>query len=72
MSGLRLVLCNMTIGIAHRLWGELALRSADLAHPGGNITGCVNFEHSIGGKRLELLKDTCVSLSKNGEICSLG
>jgi hypothetical protein len=29
-----------------------------LAHPGGNITGFLNFEHSIGGKWLELLKDT--------------
>jgi ABC-type uncharacterized transport system substrate-binding protein len=29
-----------------------------LAHPGGNVTGFVNFEHSIGGKWLELLKDT--------------
>jgi putative tryptophan/tyrosine transport system substrate-binding protein len=30
---------------------------ASLAHPGGNITGFVNFEHSIGGKWLEFLKD---------------
>jgi putative tryptophan/tyrosine transport system substrate-binding protein len=30
---------------------------ASLAHPGGNITGFVNFEHSIGGKWLECLKD---------------
>jgi len=31
---------------------------ASLAHPGGNITGFSNFEHAIGGKWLELLKDT--------------
>jgi ABC-type uncharacterized transport system substrate-binding protein len=30
---------------------------ADLARPGGNITGFANFEHPIGGKWLELLKD---------------
>jgi len=30
---------------------------ASLARPGGNIAGFVNFEHSIGGKWLELLKD---------------
>src|SRR5262245_3219970 len=29
-----------------------------LAHPGGNITGFTTFEYSIGGKWLELLKDT--------------
>ena len=37
---------------------------ADLAHPGGNITGFVNFEHSIGGKWLELLKDTAPGTSR--------
>jgi len=30
---------------------------ADLARPGGNITGFATFEHPIGGKWLELLKD---------------
>ena len=30
---------------------------ASLAHPGGNITGFVNFDYSIGGKLLELLKE---------------
>jgi putative ABC transport system substrate-binding protein len=29
-----------------------------LAHPGGNVTGFTTFEYSIGGKWLELLKDT--------------
>lgn len=28
-----------------------------LAHPGGNITGFTNFEDSMGGKWLELLKE---------------
>jgi putative ABC transport system substrate-binding protein len=28
-----------------------------LAHPGGNITGFINFEYAFGGKWLELLKD---------------
>jgi putative ABC transport system substrate-binding protein len=36
----------------------------DLAHPGGNITGFVNFEHSIGGKWLELLRDTAPGTSR--------
>jgi putative tryptophan/tyrosine transport system substrate-binding protein len=31
---------------------------ANLARPGGNVTGFANFEHPIGGKWLELLKDT--------------
>jgi putative tryptophan/tyrosine transport system substrate-binding protein len=31
---------------------------ADLARPGGNITGFATFEHPIGGKWLELLKDS--------------
>lgn len=31
---------------------------ATLARPGGNITGFTTFEYSIGGKWLELLKDT--------------
>jgi len=31
---------------------------ANLARPGGNITGFSNFEHAIGGKWLELIRDT--------------
>jgi putative tryptophan/tyrosine transport system substrate-binding protein len=31
---------------------------ADLARPNGNVTGFANFEHPIGGKWLEVLKDT--------------
>ena len=30
-----------------------------LARPGGNITGFMTFEYSMGGKWLELLKQTC-------------
>jgi putative tryptophan/tyrosine transport system substrate-binding protein len=30
---------------------------SNLAHPGGNITGFTNFEFSMGGKWLEMLKD---------------
>ena len=30
---------------------------ASLARPGGNVTGFANFEHPIGGKWLDLLKD---------------
>jgi len=37
---------------------------ADLARPGGNITGFVNFEHSIGGKWLELIRDTAPGTSR--------
>jgi putative tryptophan/tyrosine transport system substrate-binding protein len=33
-----------------------------LAHPGGNVTGFTTFEYSIGGKWLELLKDTAPRL----------
>jgi putative tryptophan/tyrosine transport system substrate-binding protein len=33
----------------------------NLAHPGGNVTGFAVFEHAIGGKWLELLKDTAPS-----------
>jgi putative tryptophan/tyrosine transport system substrate-binding protein len=31
---------------------------ANLARPDGNITGFANFEHAIGGKWLELIRDT--------------
>jgi putative ABC transport system substrate-binding protein len=37
---------------------------ASLARPGGNVTGFANFEHPIGGKWLELLKDTASSRSR--------
>jgi putative ABC transport system substrate-binding protein len=36
----------------------------NLAHPGGNITGYVNFEHSVGAKWLSLLKDTAPNVSR--------
>jgi putative tryptophan/tyrosine transport system substrate-binding protein len=37
---------------------------ANLAHPGGNITGYANFEHSVGAKWLSLLKDTVPNVSR--------
>jgi putative tryptophan/tyrosine transport system substrate-binding protein len=35
-----------------------------LAHPGGNITGFTNFEPTMGGKWLEVLKETVPGLSR--------
>jgi putative tryptophan/tyrosine transport system substrate-binding protein len=35
----------------------------NLAHPGGNVTGFANFEASVGGKWLELLKEAAPSIS---------
>lgn len=37
---------------------------ASLAHPGGNITGFVHFERTIGGKWLEVLKEIAPRISK--------
>jgi putative tryptophan/tyrosine transport system substrate-binding protein len=37
---------------------------ANLAHPGGNITGFATFEHAIGGKWLELIKDTVPGVTR--------
>ena len=37
---------------------------ASLAQPGGNITGFTNFEYSMGGKWLELLKDVAPSVRR--------
>jgi putative ABC transport system substrate-binding protein len=37
---------------------------ANLARPGGNVTGFANFEHAIGGKWLELIKDTVPGLTR--------
>ena len=37
---------------------------ASLAQPGGNITGFANYEYPIGGKWLELLKDTAPGRSR--------
>jgi putative tryptophan/tyrosine transport system substrate-binding protein len=34
-----------------------------LAHPGGNITGFASYEASMGGKWLELLKETAPNLT---------
>ncbi len=41
---------------------------ADLAHPGGNITGFTNFEATMGGKWIELLKKITPSLKRVGVI----
>jgi len=35
----------------------------NLAHPGGNVTGFTNFEASVGGKWLELLKEAAPGIS---------
>jgi putative ABC transport system substrate-binding protein len=35
-----------------------------LAHPGGNITGFINFEYAIGGKWLELLKEVAPRVTR--------
>ena len=37
---------------------------ASLARPGGNITGFINFEHSMGGKWLVLLKEAAPMLKR--------
>jgi ABC-type uncharacterized transport system substrate-binding protein len=37
---------------------------ASLAHPGGNITGFINFEHLMGGKWLVLLKEAVPTLKR--------
>jgi putative ABC transport system substrate-binding protein len=39
---------------------------ANLAHPGGNITGFQNFETEIGGKWLELLKEAAPGVRRVG------
>jgi putative ABC transport system substrate-binding protein len=36
----------------------------NLAHPGGNVTGFMNFEYSMGGKWLELLKQIVPQLAR--------
>ena len=38
---------------------------ASLAHPGGNVTGFTNFEPSIGGKWLGLLKEVAPNLGRS-------
>jgi putative ABC transport system substrate-binding protein len=37
---------------------------SSLSHPGGNITGFTHFEHAIGGKWLQLLKEMAPSVNK--------
>src|SRR5205807_8890167 len=36
----------------------------NLAHPGGNITGFTNFESSMGGKWVEMLKEMAPGLAR--------
>jgi putative ABC transport system substrate-binding protein len=48
-------------------FGDAAVRRgivADLAHPGGNITGLTNMGAQLFGKRLELLKETVPKLAR--------
>src|SRR5437899_2494676 len=45
--------------------GDFEIGSS-LARPGGNMTGFVNFEHQIGGKWLDLLKDTAPGRNRIG------
>jgi putative ABC transport system substrate-binding protein len=40
----------------------------NLAHPGGNITGFVAFEHAIASKWVELLKDTAPDITRSAII----
>src|SRR5262245_3421990 len=35
-----------------------------LAQPGGNVTGFTSYEYSIGGKRLELLKEIAPTIKR--------
>ena len=37
---------------------------SNLARPGGNVTGFTNFEYSIGGKWLELLKEIAPNVTR--------
>src|SRR5205823_11675295 len=39
---------------------------ASLARPGGNLTGFTNFEPSMGGKWVEMLKDLAPSVARVG------
>jgi putative ABC transport system substrate-binding protein len=41
---------------------------SSLAHPGGNITGFTNYEYSMGGKWLEILREIVPGVSRVGVI----
>jgi putative ABC transport system substrate-binding protein len=45
---------------------------ASLARPGGNITGFLNFEYSIGGKFLELLKELAPRVTRAAVLRDVG
>jgi putative tryptophan/tyrosine transport system substrate-binding protein len=55
-----------TIPVVMALGGDAVRRGivADLARPGGNITGLTNIGAELYGKRLELLKETVSKLSR--------
>jgi putative tryptophan/tyrosine transport system substrate-binding protein len=40
--------------------------TASLARPGGNVTGFINFESSMGGKWLEVLKEVAPTIARVG------
>jgi putative tryptophan/tyrosine transport system substrate-binding protein len=40
-----------------------------LARPGGNVTGFMNFEYSLGGKWLELLKEIAPGVTRGSPGC---
>jgi putative ABC transport system substrate-binding protein len=43
----------------------------NLAHPGGNITGLTRLTRELGGKRLELVKDTVPTRSRIGVLWNM-
>ena len=55
-----------TIPVVMALGADAVRRGivADLARPGGNITGLTNMGAEIFGKRLELLKETVPKLAR--------
>jgi putative ABC transport system substrate-binding protein len=57
---------SRTVPIVFRILGDpVAAGYVDsLARPGGNVTGFMNFEYSMGGKWLELLKQIAPNLTR--------
>jgi putative ABC transport system substrate-binding protein len=43
---------------------------SNLARPGGNVTGFTNFEYTIGGKWLEVLKEAAPKIDRAGVVVS--
>jgi len=52
---------NVFVGISDPLGSRLV---ESMAHPGGNLTGFVNFEFSLGGKWLEMLKEVAPDMKR--------